>query len=291
VNYAYRECLENILDEGFNVSPRGQQTKEILNYSFTLEDPLKCVLESEARGLNYAFMVAEWLWILYGREDLKFISSFNKNIANYSDDGKTLAGAYGPRINSQLEYVVKTLSNDRNSRQAIISIWKPNPGSSKDLPCTMTLQFLIRRGKLHLIVNMRSNDAFLGLPYDVFTFCQLMNVVSSMLQVGLGEYHHNAGSMHLYKQHLKSAKMIVAEDTLIKIPRLTRIKGYSLKQHETLKKAFNQYISDMIIKGHLTYLDSAIFPEGIREHLHFLNNYCSSAKTHKNHKFWSKFYI
>lgn len=293
MNYAYRQCFEDILKDGLTVSPRGQRTKELLNYGFTLEKPLACVVKSEARKLNYAFMVAEWLWILYGRNDVRFISRFNKNIADYSDDGRKLKGAYGPRFNEQLSYVIKTLSKDPNSRQAIISIWKPNPEASRDIPCTMTMQFLIRQGKLHLIVNMRSNDAFLGLPYDVFTFCQLLNVVSAILDVEIGAYHHNAGSMHLYKQHLSLARKIEAEKYVFddKASEVKRIKAYSLVRHVYLKSLFNNGIANQILKGHLTYKETELFPEGIREHLHFLNNYCSSAKIYKNHKFWSQFYV
>lgn len=290
MNYVYRNCLANILEDGINIAPRGYQTKELLNYGFTLEDPLTCILKSKTRNLNYAFMVAEWLWILYGREDLKFISRFNINIANYSDDGKTLNGAYGPRFNEQLKYVVDTLSKDHDSRQAVMTIWSKNPKVSKDIPCTLNLQFLIREKKLHLIVNMRSNDAFLGLPYDVFTFCQLLNVLSSMLGVGIGSYHHNAGSMHLYKQHFKLAGKIADERCDYEKIMVNRVFAYELGLHLYLKKKFNTSTYHKILDGRLTYSDSTEFPAGIREHLHFLNNYCSEAKLHKLDGFWSRFY-
>jgi thymidylate synthase len=45
---------------------------------------------------------------------------------------------------------------------------------------------------------MRSNDLFLGLPYDVFLFTFLQELMSIELGVQLGTYFHYAGSMHAY---------------------------------------------------------------------------------------------
>ena len=49
----------------------------------------------------------------------------------------------------------------------------------KDIPCTVSLQFLIRENKLHLFVNMRSNDVFLGLPHDIFCFTMIQEIIAN----------------------------------------------------------------------------------------------------------------
>jgi thymidylate synthase len=47
---------------------------------------------------------------------------------------------------------------------------------------------------------MRSNDAWLGLPYDMFQFTQLFQTVCRVLGVPAGTYTHTAWSLHLYER-------------------------------------------------------------------------------------------
>ena len=93
------------------------------------------------------------------------------------------------------------LKADPNTRQAVIHIKDASNEQTKDLPCTLTLQFLIRGGKLNLIANMRSNDIWLGFPYDAFSFTCLQMKMAMELGVEVGFYIHMAGSMHLYKRN------------------------------------------------------------------------------------------
>ena len=75
-------------------------------------------------------MAAEALWILSGDNKVETIAPYNKNIKQFSDDGIIFQGAYGPRIISQLDYVIESLRKDRESRQAVLTIWNPNPKPS-----------------------------------------------------------------------------------------------------------------------------------------------------------------
>jgi hypothetical protein len=56
-----------------------------------------------------------------------------------------------------------------------------------------------------MIVNMRSNDVFLGVPYDVFSFTMLQEYIAMRTGFQLGSYFHNAGSFHLYERHYNAA--------------------------------------------------------------------------------------
>ena len=51
------------------------------------------------------------------------------------------------------------------------------------------------------MTSMRSNDAYLGLPHDVFSFTMFQEIVARMLGVEMGDYTHFAGSLHLYDEH------------------------------------------------------------------------------------------
>lgn len=209
---AWRQLLATLLAVGQPSSPRGTGTREILGLQFRIPNLRDNILAIPSRNLNYRFMVAEWLWMQTGRRDLAPLTRFNSRMAQFSDDGRTLAGAYGPKITDQLFYVAGTLARDRDSRQAVLNIWKENPGRSKDIPCTLSMQFLIRGGRLHQIVSMRSSDAWLGIPYDVFSFGQIGNVLCGDLGVEAGSLTINAGSSHLYAHDVAAATAVLATD-------------------------------------------------------------------------------
>ena len=80
--------------------------------------------------------------------------------------------------------------------------------------CTLTMHWFIREDKLHLIVNMRSNDVILGFTNDVFQFTMLQEAMCVQLRdvypdLQLGHYFHNAGSMHIYDRHFLMAEAII----------------------------------------------------------------------------------
>jgi thymidylate synthase len=216
MNLCYLDLLLRVMSaEADIVSPRGRQTRELRPALFTLRNPRLSIITSKARNLNQAFAAAEFCWIMAGDDLLHPLAAFNSRMAEFADCGFPHApyfyGAYGPRVVEQLPHVLKALRADDSSRQAVLSIWRPNPPKTKDVPCTLTLQFLIRHGHLELITSMRSNDLMLGTPYDVQTFTRLQLYVASQLGVAVGPYHHLVGSLHLYSDDVPKAEAIIAE--------------------------------------------------------------------------------
>lgn len=219
VNTLYQQVLAYVIGLGRSASPRGIGTVELKATTLVLENSRRNVLTIPERNLNYVFSVAEWLWILLGRSDVQSIAHFNSQIARFSDDGKTLRGAYGAYLleHKQLRYAIETLRRDPDSRQAVITMWRPSPQPSKDIPCTLNIQFILRKEKLaknvyedrlHAWVTMRSNDVWLGLPYDIFNFTQLQAYVAAELDVFPGEYYHTVGSLHLYESNREQAYFV-----------------------------------------------------------------------------------
>jgi thymidylate synthase len=193
-----------------SVSPRGQATREILDAHLRFDAQFN-LLACPGRGLNYRFAVAEWLWMSFGRSDVSSLAQYNKVIAQFSDDGVFLTGAYGPHIRAQWQRTVDRLTADPDTRQAVIEIPRPR-GATKDEPCTLSLQFLLRGGKLNLIATMRSSDVWLGVPYDLFSFTQLQNALAGQLGVGRGWCALNTGSSHLYERDVDKAAPLVRVD-------------------------------------------------------------------------------
>lgn len=228
----YREIIFNVLyHPQFKSSPRNLPINEHLCSSFTLTDPRNRLVHSPARDMNYGFGVGELFWYLRGDSDLETMLYYNRRMKNFSDDGKTINSAYGNRIFrnrwfhdgfsfSQFDNVLAELKSDPSSRRAVIHINEPSdlrkavdPGS-RDVPCTMSIQFLIRDERLHMHVLMRSNDVIWGLPYDVFSFTSFQEIVMLFMQreripvSDLGSYTHTVSSIHLYQNFTEMAKKI-----------------------------------------------------------------------------------
>lgn len=213
-NTEWQAALSALMQGGQSVSPRGIPCRELLGYQtvIPMNDPVVTIPQ---RKLGYKFMAAEAYWILSGDNRVATIAPYSKKIAQFSDDGKTFFGAYGPKIHEQLDYVTHKLRDDPYSRQAVINIWRENPPQTKDVPCTISVQWLIRDGKLHCIDTMRSSDIILGWPYDVFNFSMMSLWICCVLRTAyglklrLGNLYLTAGSLHLYESDEAVARQCI----------------------------------------------------------------------------------
>lgn len=210
VNEAWEHWYNQLATQRGNADSRdGAVTGEIINAITVIDDPKDNLVTSPIRKLSHKYAIGELLWYLSGSNKLDAIANYSKAWNKLSDDGETVNSAYGHRIFEkfgfdQWEHVKELLKADPNSRQAVIHIKEPNPEKTKDLPCTVALQYFIRDGKLYATTYMRSNDIWLGFPYDVFTFTCLQIKMAFELGVGIGSYTHIAGSLHLYSRNVQS---------------------------------------------------------------------------------------
>ena len=105
---------------------------------------------------------------------------------------------------SKFIYIVDLLKNNKDTRQAAISIYdaKEHDCYSKDTPCTYAVQFTILHGRLDMCVVMRSNDLWYGFCNDQYCFSQLQEMISLELGIETGTYYHFAHNMHLYNDKI-----------------------------------------------------------------------------------------
>lgn len=211
---AWIKDLDHVISYGNMASPRGMKVVESLAYQSVvmMNDP---VILNEKRKLGYKFMAAEAAWILSGDNRVKTIAPYSKDIAKFSDDGLTFFGAYGPKVFAQIPYVVSALHNDLDSRQAVINVWRETPPPTKDVPCTLSLQFLVRENVLHCVASMRSSDLWLGHPYDIVNFSAVAFTVLLQLSImqgdelNLGYLFLTAGSKHIYERNFDGVKEVL----------------------------------------------------------------------------------
>lgn len=210
---AWMAHLDHLIHFGAPVGPRGKATRELIHRTIHV-DMRWPVIVAPARKLNYRFMAAEAYWILTGSDRVDGVAPYNPHIAQFSDDGETFFGAYGVRFHEQLAHVVSSLIKDPATRQAGLTLWRPSPPPTKDVPCTVAMWFYLRDDALHTSVFMRSSDAWLGVPYDIFSFTTMTALVAAKLRVvgikpALGTLSLTMGSAHLYESNLTEAQALL----------------------------------------------------------------------------------
>lgn len=210
IDRIYYGLLDKLVFKGQEVNG----TRELNNIQVTLHDITKGIVS--IRGISPSYLFAEALWYFTGRNDVKFISTFGSMWERLSDDGKTNNSAYGYLMKhafgfDQIEKIIELLRKDPNSRRAVINLNTPNEHviETKDEPCTICLQFLIRDGRLNCTTVMRSNDIWFGFPYDVAFFTLLQMYIADRLEVEYGTYTHFVISMHLYDRNVEEVHKIL----------------------------------------------------------------------------------
>ena len=156
----YKEVCKNLLENGEVVSPRHMPTTEIKGVIIKILNPRTRILNKNVRKISLPFAIGEWLWCMSGRKDLEMIQYYAPSYNKYSDNGIILNGAYGPRIKRNLEKIINLLKSDCDTRRAVIPIYdKADVGlKSNDIPCTLTLQFMIRNNECNDKIKVLENE-------------------------------------------------------------------------------------------------------------------------------------
>jgi thymidylate synthase len=236
---AYREALLAILIDGSDVSGvqgdsvgRDQQTRELLNYSLELSDGRDRIVALANNKLRATLAVGRFVWMMAGSDrldDIRFYESSglagdrSKGVSTFSDDGLSISGSnYGQRLFrpapgvDQVESCIRLIRDDPVTRRAAMVIYRPEDAgrASHDIPCTFGTVLSPRDGRLHMTVIMRSNNAWVLLPFNIFEFTLLGEIIATETDLQLGAYHHFAVSMHLYEQHFEPAREAIGADAL-----------------------------------------------------------------------------
>jgi len=173
-----------------------------------IQRPTERVLFDKVRNANPFFHVMEWVWMLSGSNDVKWIEQFNKGFRNFADYGTDiLHGAYGHRWikhfgRNQIQAAGGMLRADPTTRRAVISMWDPRVDLSPhaDLPCNTSIMFRVVQGQLDMTVINRSNDLIWGmLGANAVHMTYLHELVSFISGIPMGMYKVFTNNLHIYK--------------------------------------------------------------------------------------------
>ena len=107
---------------------------------------------------------------------------------------------------NQYNRVLGELCEQPNSRRAVMiytrpSMWEDyDSDGMSDFMCTNAVQYMIRWGRLHAIVQMRSNDVWAGFRNDFAWQKHVLDMLATDLSVEPGEIYWNVGSLHCYER-------------------------------------------------------------------------------------------
>lgn len=186
-----------------------------------LHKPCERVLFAPWRDANPFFHLVEALWMLAGRDDLRSLTPYVKQMSEYTDDGVTVPGAYGKRWRSwfapednagqldQLDWAVKRLRANPADRRVVIQMWDARVDpyradwNSKDVPCNLTILPWVRAGALHITIFNRSNDIIWGLyGANAVHFSFLLEYLAARLGLAVGTMTTVSNNFHAYEDKM-----------------------------------------------------------------------------------------
>lgn len=211
INQGYQWLVEMLFAEGTRSMGRQQGAIfELRDVELILKNPRKSVLSLPSRNMSRKYASGEFCLYLAGTDKVEDFAFYSKVWKELADEGR-INSAYGERMFSgksgnRLFYAIDELIANPETKNAVVVMrdQRDQKKGLKDRCCTMFLQFTIRDGKLDMRTIMRSTDIWLGLPYDVFAFTRIMQIVlyhynkAAETPVQLGTYTHQMLNVHAY---------------------------------------------------------------------------------------------
>ena len=216
INDVRQHFIDELRNENFTTDRTGAQTIELLGASFIADEPAVFGTPNED----------------YIRKEIDWYESQSTNIFDLDTDPpeawKYTANDHG-EINSnyghlifsdkyftQYYQVADELIRNPDSRRAIMiytrpSIWYEFDENGKnDFICTNAHTYYIRENKLHVVVQMRSNDLIFGYRNDYawakYVLESLQRDLLSSLNVELGNIYWQVQNLHVYSRHFHLVK-------------------------------------------------------------------------------------
>ena len=237
---AYLDLLREVLEEGVPREDRtgvgtrslfGRQLRVNLDEGFPLLTTKKLHLKS---------IIHELLWFLRGQTDVTHLQEVGVSIwdewataeqtARFGRKAGDLGPVYGHQWRNfgatlrpdgtyardgvdQIARLVETLRTNPTSRRLIVTGWNPQEADQVALPpCHTLFQFYVAQGKLSCQLYQRSADLFLGVPFNIASYALLTMMIAQVTDLGLGDFVHTFGDVHLYSNHLEQTRTQLARE-------------------------------------------------------------------------------
>lgn len=261
--------IEHIQKQGEQFDSRAGSGQQAYDVTYILLNPLKRLhIIRQPKSIQYFCreLLAYFKGSLNVKEGLAQASSFWQTLADENNEINSNYGHYIfhqkiPKYNNMTQYqwVIDNLSKNFDSRKAFININQPSHkvATSKDFPCTIGLQFLVKNNHLCCVVSSRSTDIYTGLPYDMGFFAFVTELVYKDLKerlpkekaekLKLGYVIMKTNFTQIYDKTRKAA-LLLLENAQINTTNQNESMPAIENAQETLKDIYNETTHTSIMK-------------------------------------------
>lgn len=236
-----KQILENgYSSKGTNVRTRWEDGTEanyisivgVTNkYDVSKEFPM-ITLRNNSKTVIRAIDEILWIW----QKKSNNINDLNSHIWDqWADDNGSIGKAYGYQMArkydfktkdgiknmDQVDYVLNLLKNDKSSRRIMTNIF--NFEDLKDMhlePCAYGTQWIVKNGKLHLILNQRSQDMLAANGWNTMQYAALLCMFAKCSDLEVGTLTHNIGDCHIYDRHIPLIEKLINAKCVDVCPKL-----------------------------------------------------------------------
>jgi thymidylate synthase len=250
---SYLDLLRRILDEGQPKSDRtGTGTLSVFGHQLRFDLTQGFPLVTTKR-LHLRSIIHELLWFLKGDTNVAYLREHGVTIWDeWADENGDLGPVYGKqwrswegadgRVVDQIAWVLDEIRRNPDSRRLVVSAWNPADLDRMALaPCHCLFQFYVADGRLSCQLYQRSADAFLGVPFNIASYALLTHLVAHVSGLGVGDFVHSFGDVHLYANHLEQARLQLTRE-----PRPLP----QLRLNPAVRSLFEVRFEDIAIEGY-----------------------------------------
>ena len=109
-------------------------------------------------------------------------------------------------------------------------------------PCAYGTQWLVKNGKLHLILNQRSQDMLAANGWNTMQYAALCHMFAQLAGLEVGTLTHNIGDCHIYDRHVPLIEKLIEAKSMDVSPQLVI--------NNPTKNFYDLKIDDFEIKGY-----------------------------------------
>lgn len=143
----------------------------------------------------------------------------------------------------QVDFVLYLLKNDPASRRILTNIFVHDELKDMNLePCVYGTQWIVKQGKLHLILSQRSQDMLAANGWNVMQYAALQYMFAQVAQLEVGTLTHNIGDCHIYDRHIPLVKKLIEAESMEVHPQL--------KINNLTKDFYHFKVEDFEIEGY-----------------------------------------
>lgn len=207
-DYYYLSIANKILSEGEMRDNRtGIRAISLPHVCITidLEEDGFPILASKFVGFKTAVKELLWIWQMQSN-DVRKLQDMNVHIWDewMLEDG-TIGKAYGYQLAKykQVDNLIKTIKEDPTSRRMITTLWNIEDLPEMALqPCAFQTLWNINKGKLNCMLTIRSNDWFLGNPFNIAQYAALVYMIAQVTNYKPGRLTVCINDAHIYENHI-----------------------------------------------------------------------------------------